>query len=218
MTAPVRIEERVDAYGVDPVLTEAVHALYRQVLRGNPERGMRGSTSVLTAWIDDELVGFKAGRRTALTFESTSGAVDPAHRRRGVATALMRAQHEALTGLLRDGGRITTSTLNCFRPMLLLNLAHGFQIVAVESTREPRPAPYLRLTRKLDLPVTRTPASELGPDLRSVSPHAIGPLVVALRAGFDVVGTRHTDDGLHLLLERSDPSPFGPATYVPPQR
>lgn len=212
----IQVEEVGSAYRRDPELTEAIHTLYGWVLRGNPEVALRDTQSLLVARVHGVLVGFKAGHRQGRTFHSTSGAVNPGFRRLGVAAALMRAQHEAQAGLLRDGGEIRTSTLNVFRPMLLLNLAHGFQIDGVGAARFKRPAPYLHLVRRLGMQTIEAPEVRLAEQLCSIDPRSVGRLMQLLRQGYDVVGRRHVADGVHLLLERAVPSPFGPETYEAP--
>lgn len=86
--------------------------------------------------IDNEaVVGCKLGyERQPGHFYSWLGCVDPAHRGEGIATELMRQQHD----WCRQQGyqSIRTQTYNQWRSMLLLNIRSGFDIVGtVQGTR-----------------------------------------------------------------------------------
>src|SRR6056297_1748216 len=71
-------------------------------------------------------VGFKLGYRDQDSFYSWLGGVDPRARRQGLASRLMRAQHEHVRTL---GYRsVTTRTRAANRPMIVLNLKFGFEI------------------------------------------------------------------------------------------
>lgn len=74
------------------------------------------------------VVGFKLGyAERPRRFYSWLGGVDPDFRRRGIARRLMQEQH----GWCRDAGFevVETVTTNDFRPMLILNLHSGFDVV-----------------------------------------------------------------------------------------
>ncbi|MEM7249165.1 MAG: GNAT family N-acetyltransferase [Acidobacteriota bacterium] len=76
---------------------------------------------------DGRLVGYKIGfEERPGYFESWIGAVDPEHRRRGIARKLMRAQHE----WCRERGYriVSTITTGDNQPMLIANLGDGFEI------------------------------------------------------------------------------------------
>lgn len=75
-------------------------------------------------------VGFKLGYRDQDSFYSWLGGVDPRARRQGLASRLMQAQHEHVRTL---GYRyVTTRTRAANRPMIVLNLKFGFEIVGFE--------------------------------------------------------------------------------------
>lgn len=76
-------------------------------------------------------VGFKFGyRREPALFYSWLGGVDASARKLGIASALMRLQHEELA---RDFYRfVTTRTRAVNNAMLILNLKHGFHIAGFE--------------------------------------------------------------------------------------
>lgn len=79
------------------------------------------------AWIDGELAGYKIGfEERPRYFESWQGGVAPEHRRRGVASALMDAQH----AWCREQGFMIVSTITegSNRPMLIANLRAGFEV------------------------------------------------------------------------------------------
>ncbi|MES2493325.1 MAG: GNAT family N-acetyltransferase [Pseudomonadota bacterium] len=84
----------------------------------------------LVAWLayrGDALVGFKLGYPSGdEVFYSWLGGVEPAHRRKGIATDLMTAQHRwcAEQGYMR----VWTRSLVRYEAMVSLNLAFGFMI------------------------------------------------------------------------------------------
>ena len=86
---------------------------------------------MLVASIDGRDVGFKAGYAVSPTeFYSYLGGVAPEFRGLGIASELMRSQHE---WAVQQGFKvISTKTKNEFPQMLALNLRHGFRIVGVE--------------------------------------------------------------------------------------
>ena len=64
-------------------------------------------------------------------FLSWIGAVAPDFRNRGVATRLMEMQHEAARS--RGYKFVRTFTQNSTKPMLVLNLKNGFDVIGVYS-------------------------------------------------------------------------------------
>ena len=76
------------------------------------------------------LVGFKLGYRyDDTTFYSWVGGVLAHYRKQGVAQKLMKSQHD----IARKKGfkKVRTKSMNRFKPMILLNLKNGFDIVNV---------------------------------------------------------------------------------------
>lgn len=87
------------------------------------------------AVVDGQPVGFKIGYASgAREFYSWLGAVLPEYQRMGIASRLMRAQHECCVG--RGFARIRTKCLNFNEAMLMLNLRHGFLVFDTEITEE----------------------------------------------------------------------------------
>ena len=75
-------------------------------------------------------VGFKLGYRDQDRFYSWLGGIASRARRQGLATRLMLAQHEHVRALGYQS--ITTRTRAANRPMIILNLKCGFEIVGFE--------------------------------------------------------------------------------------
>jgi len=103
-----------------------------------------------TCWLaeaDGEVVGFKMGAaKGSVVYHSHEGGVLRAQRRRGVARALMDAQHRWAA---EEGyRRVTTSTFGRFLPMLLLDLQVGFEIIGT-SWVPGEAAPKLHLAKRL---------------------------------------------------------------------
>ena len=77
---------------------------------------------------DGAWVGFKLGyAETPTRFHSWLGGVVDTHRRRGIASRLMQAQHE--WAVSRGYEAIETSALPTNFGMLALNLRHGFHVI-----------------------------------------------------------------------------------------
>lgn len=88
---------------------------------------------IVTGSVDDKLVGYKLGYRSTVdpeSFYSMLGGILPDYRGVGLAEDLMRAQHE----WAKEQGykKLRTSTMNCFRAMLTLNIKSGFDITGAE--------------------------------------------------------------------------------------
>lgn len=86
--------------------------------------------SVLAFTEDDKLVGFKIGYRyDTTTFYSWVGGVLPNYRQQGIARQLAKRQEQ----WAKQNGytKIRTKSMNRFKPMLILNLKNGFDIVKV---------------------------------------------------------------------------------------
>lgn len=93
------------------------------------EQQLEGRQLILScfAYIDGRMIGYKIGFRDRPGyFESHIGGVDREHRRKGVAAALMSAQHD----WCKTAGFsiVTTTTEGDNRPMLIANLNAGFEV------------------------------------------------------------------------------------------
>ena len=77
-----------------------------------------------------QLVGFKIGYRyNGNTFYSWVGGVLTTHRQQGIAQQLMSLQHTYAQR--KSYLKIRTKSMNRFKPMMILNLKNGFDIVKV---------------------------------------------------------------------------------------
>lgn len=86
--------------------------------------------SVLAFTEDNKLIGFKIGYRYNETiFYSWVGGVLPNYRQQGIARQLAKLQEQ----WAKQNGytKIRTKSMNRFKPMLILNLKNGFNIVKV---------------------------------------------------------------------------------------
>lgn len=76
------------------------------------------------------LVGFKIGYRyNETTFYSWVGGVLPEHRKKGIAKTLAKLQEEKV--IASGYSKLRTKSMNRFKPMMILNLKNGFDIVQV---------------------------------------------------------------------------------------
>ncbi|HMN68151.1 MAG TPA: GNAT family N-acetyltransferase, partial [Bdellovibrionales bacterium] len=100
---------------------------------------------LLTAKVEGQAVGFKLGyERNEETFYSWLGGARGDFWGLGKTNALMGAQHA--WGKMRGYKTIETKTKNRFRAMLILNLRHGFEVVAIETAGGQEPKIVLRKT------------------------------------------------------------------------
>ncbi len=83
------------------------------------------------AIFDGEIVGFKLGYQLdSIKFYSWIGGVKNEFRKQGIADELMKRQHHWSK---ENGFKIVqTKTKNTFKPMLILNIKHGFDIVELQ--------------------------------------------------------------------------------------
>ncbi len=98
------------------------------------------------ALVDDTLVGFKLGYQHSLTtFYSWLGGIDPQYRGLGIASDLLKAQHD----WCKEKGfqRIQTKTKNKWREMIILNVKAGFDIIGTYT--DTKGEPKLILEKKL---------------------------------------------------------------------
>lgn len=91
---------------------------------------------ILMAYVVGKVAGYKIGYgKTERLFYSWLGGVLPDFRRRGIAGALMRRQHEIAKQLNYQA--VQTHTENRFRDMLVLNIRTGFDVIGTfYSTRD----------------------------------------------------------------------------------
>ena len=85
----------------------------------------------MIAVTDKTPCGYKIGFQHAPDiFYSWIGGVHPQYRKREIATALMRKQHQ----LRKEMGYkyVRTHIKNRYRDMLLLNITHGFDIIGIQ--------------------------------------------------------------------------------------
>ena len=90
---------------------------------------------ILLAFSGEELVGFKIGYQIdSIKFYSWLGGVKKEFRNQGIADELMKRQHE----WCRKNGfqRVQTKTRNWYKPMLILNLKNGFDIVGLHRDKK----------------------------------------------------------------------------------
>lgn len=83
----------------------------------------------------DKIVGFKIGYQIEpKKFYSWIGGVNKDFRKRGIADELMKRQHNWCKN---NGFQIVqTKTKNSFKPMLILNIKNGFDIVEVYTDKQ----------------------------------------------------------------------------------
>ncbi len=85
---------------------------------------------IVLTYFENSPVGFKIGYRyNETTFYSWVGGVLPDFRRKGIAQKLAKKQEE----LIKEKGykKLRTKSMNRFKPMLILNIKNGFDIVQV---------------------------------------------------------------------------------------
>jgi len=102
------------------------------------ELDKRSRFLILLAIEAGSVVGYKIGYEDRTNrFYSWLGGVDPELRGRGIASELMRRQHE----WCRNHGyqTIRTHTKNKWRDMLILNIRHGFDIIGTYTDEKGEP-------------------------------------------------------------------------------
>ena len=84
---------------------------------------------------DDEIVGFKLGYQIdSHIFYSWLGGVNPQFRKLGIAQELMNRQHDWCKQ--NNFQIVQTKTKNSFKPMLVLNIKNGFDIVELQRNEQ----------------------------------------------------------------------------------
>lgn len=106
----------------------------------------RKRSLLCVAHAGQEVAGFKFGYESDPDkFYSWIGGVKDTFRKQGIASALMKAQHEWVA---RQGyARVQTRTKNVWREMLILNLRHGFDVIGTYT--DEKGEPKLILEKKL---------------------------------------------------------------------
>ncbi|WP_044557309.1 GNAT family N-acetyltransferase [Halobacteriovorax marinus] len=94
------------------------------------ELSSKFNITILIAYEEGNPIGYKVGfERSKRIYYSWIGGVIPIHRGKGIASELMRRQHQIITEM---GYRVVcTQTSNSFKPMVILNLNSGFDIKGV---------------------------------------------------------------------------------------
>lgn len=81
-------------------------------------------------YADSDLIAFKLGYRyNENTLYSWVGGVLPPFRKQGIAQQLMKLQH--VKARAKGYQKVRTKSMNRFKPMMILNLKNGFEIVQV---------------------------------------------------------------------------------------
>jgi predicted GNAT family acetyltransferase len=83
---------------------------------------------VMTAIEGNKIIGYKIGyKMDENTFYSWLGGVDTNYRKHGIASMLMKKQHD----YLKEKGYkvVQTKTMNKWRSMLILNIKNGFDVI-----------------------------------------------------------------------------------------
>ena len=86
----------------------------------------------------EKVVGYKIGYELSQDkFYSWLGGVDPNYRNYGIATKLMKMQHE----YLKENGykTVQTKTKNQWRDMLIMNIKNGFDIIGTYTDDQGEP-------------------------------------------------------------------------------
>lgn len=85
---------------------------------------------IILCYNSNMLVGFKIGYRyNETTFYSWVGGVLLSYRQKGIAKQLAKLQEENVT--TKRYSKMRTKSMNRFKPMMILNLKNGFNIVQV---------------------------------------------------------------------------------------
>lgn len=130
------IEGKPDARTFDE-LAGFYASVFEQVDLEKFEKRISESENLLTilANAKSRIVGFKIGYRIApKKFYSWVGGVDENFRQKGIAAELMRRQH---AWCVRNGFEtVRTKTQNRFKPMLILNIKNGFDVIDLQKTAQ----------------------------------------------------------------------------------
>lgn len=116
----------------DTVVLEGILELHKDIF-GTSDDLINKMTSkpqllVITAMDDKKVIGYKIGYEIdSNKFYSWLGGVDTNYRKYGVASILMKKQHQ----YLKENGYnvVQTKTMNKWRSMLVLNIKNGFDVI-----------------------------------------------------------------------------------------
>ena len=87
------------------------------------------------AFVDKKLIGYKVGYEKKIdVFYSWLGGVHKDYRQQGIASKLMKEQHQWLVH--HQFKRVRTHTSNDFKAMLICNLKAGFDITGTNLTKK----------------------------------------------------------------------------------
>lgn len=123
-------------------ILKEIEDLYREIFRSEADISREIETktglSTFVAKEDEKIVGFKLGyERKEKHFYSWLGGVDKTYRGRGIASELMKRQHDWCR---RNGyWTIRTHTKNKWKDMLILNLKHGFDVIGTYTDEKGEP-------------------------------------------------------------------------------
>ncbi|WP_404458612.1 GNAT family N-acetyltransferase [Oceanobacillus kapialis] len=83
---------------------------------------------IVIAMDDESVIGYKIGYELDENkFYSWLGGVNPKYRNRGIASSLMKEQHQYLEE--NEYKIVQTKTMNRWRGMLVLNIKNGFDVI-----------------------------------------------------------------------------------------
>ena len=119
---------------LEPIMVEIFSQWDPDWIFGTMEKHRHGHI-VLCQDSKREIIGFKLGyAQSQKTFYSWLGGVGSGFRGQGIAKELARRQ---LDWCRRVGfKKISTKSMNQFRPMIVLNLKNGFDIIGTEVTED----------------------------------------------------------------------------------
>ena len=126
----LQLLDDISAQQAAKVCQELAHQIFDSLEPNKIQSRLEGKSaiSLFTLHENDLLIGFKLGYElTPELYYSWLGGVRPTHRGQGLAGQLMQAQHDWAKN--RGYQAIETRTSNMWKPMLILNLKSGFDIV-----------------------------------------------------------------------------------------
>ncbi|MCP8616188.1 GNAT family N-acetyltransferase [Salirhabdus salicampi] len=116
----------------NPVVLEGILELHKDIFGTSDDliNKMKSKPNllVITAKDNKKVIGYKIGYEIDRNkFYSWLGGVDTNYRKYGVASMLMKKQHQ----YLKDKGYnvVQTKTMNKWRSMLVLNIKNGFDVI-----------------------------------------------------------------------------------------